>query len=136
MVDATRGRKAGDSSRGFSPSIPSTSSPGELERTRGSRRIGEPFHPTANINIERSYESTRRYCWCMTLLQGSGDDGPRFATCSYCWPSRKQDTEDYRAHREWFGRAYPGDDGPGTSTAGCAEHGLDHPHIHCVESQL
>jgi hypothetical protein len=100
-------------------------------------RPGEPFHPLSELNRVRSFIAIDRYCWCDALDQARGDDfAPRFATCSYCWPSRKQDVADYRAHREWFGRAYPGDSRPIRMRGGCAEHGLDYPHIHCVESKL
>ena len=95
----------------------------------------EPFNPTSPAAFECAVTAMRRYCWCLALLEMGGDDGPWFATCSYCWAVRQQDREDYQIRRDWFGDAYPG--GPVTPTArvGCAEHGIDHPHLHCRESQ-
>ena len=70
------------------------------------------------------------------MLGLAGYDGPRFATCSYCWGSREQDREDYSVHNEWLGYAYPGDPvGAADLHNGCTEHGIDHPHLHCRESQ-
>ena len=95
----------------------------------------EPFNPTSDKAFSLAVTAIRRYCWCVELCDGDSPLGIHFGTCSYCWASRQQDREDHQSHREWLGDSYPGDPFKHTARLGCAEHGIDHPHLHCRESQ-
>ena len=90
----------------------------------------EPFDPYSDNAQRWGVRAMRRYCWCEALLEMGGDEGPRFATCSYCWASRGEDQEDSRAHRAWYGHRWPGDHLPVQNTDVC-DHGHHEPHHQC-----
>ena len=94
----------------------------------------EPFNPASDDAHRWADAALRRLCWCDVLYDAPGYDGPCFRTCSYCWPSRKQDREDYEEHRVWFGERWPSDHRVERSDYGYCEHGLDGKHQHCISS--